>query len=84
MAFVIFQEIELCSLNIRIIQKGTFQTQKIKTMTMKKFLIFREMELSSLKLKKILIYSGENLQSLESKYLSCFLKKFSFTYVDDC
>ena len=43
---------KLSSCKIKNIQKGTFRARKIKKSTLKKFLIFWEMELSSRKLKK--------------------------------
>ena len=50
--FLIFREIELCSLS---------KLEKRKKLTLKMFFIFREMELSSLKLKKPLIFQeGRN------------------------
>ena len=49
----------------------------MKKPTMKKYLIFQEMELSSLKIKKFLILSGLSTQnvSLKKNFLYFFLKK---------
>ena len=53
--FLIFWERQLFK-KFLIFQAGTFKAQKIKKSTLKKFLIFCQMELSSPKLKKILYF----------------------------
>ena len=47
---------ELFSPKNKNFHEGTFRAGKIKKNTLKKFLIFQEMELSSLKLKKLLYF----------------------------
>ena len=47
---------EPSSHKIKKFQGGTFRAQKIKKPTLKKFLIYREMELSSPKLRKLLYF----------------------------
>ena len=52
--FLIFQEMKLSSPKIKKFQKGTFRAQKLKKLTLKKFLVYLETEFSSSKFKKLL------------------------------
>ena len=58
--FLIFQETELSSPNIKKFQERTFQTQQIiKKNILKKFLVFLEMKLTSPKIKKVFLIFQE-------------------------
>ena len=57
------------------ISGGNFPSSKNKKNTLKKFLIFREMELSSLKLKKLLYLKRELAKPENQKFLI-----FRFTF----
>ena len=46
-----------------IFQEGTFQARKVRKLTLKKCLTFREMERSTLKPKKILKFQEGTLKS---------------------
>ena len=79
-----FWEIELSRPKFKKFQEGTFHARKTKKPTLKKFLIFQEMELFCPKLKKFRIFfpnffyiSRENLKSLKNKNSLCFSIKSS-------
>ena len=49
--------------NLLIFQEETFQDRNIKKRTLKKILIFQEMELSSPMIKNFLVFQEETLKS---------------------
>ena len=51
-------------------QEGTFRAQEIEKKTLKKFLIFWEMELASPKLKKLFIFFLKKMSHIENQ---CFM-----------
>ena len=53
---LIFPEMEFSSLKNKKFEEGTSELEKIKKPTLKKILIFREMELFSPKLKNLLYF----------------------------
>ena len=54
--FLIFPEVELSSLQNKKIQERTSELEKIKTLTLKKLLIFCEMERSSSEIQTLKTY----------------------------
>ena len=65
--------------------RGNFPSSKNKKKpTLKKFLIFREMELFSPKLKKLFIFQKGTFRAWQTKISYVSLKKVLPTFLDDC
>ena len=57
-------------------QEGTFRAQEIEKKTLKKFLIFWEMELASPKFKKLFIFFLKKMSHIENKKFLMFREKY--------